>query len=95
MRIALHYLFVALMETNINEFEINGWQKGSRLVIKSDGLKESRNATGEMYGEKSIIKVIENNKIQSAAIIEKKYLNDFCQNVPIADDIIIIFVKFL
>jgi phosphoserine phosphatase RsbU/P len=83
-------------ETNIYEYEINGWQKGSILVIKSDGLKESRNATGEMYGEKRILKVIENNKIQAAAIIEKKIfedLNDFCQNVPIANGIAI--VKFL
>ena len=84
-------------DTNIYEYEINGWQKGSILIITSDGLKESRNATGEMYGEKRIIKVIENNKTQSAAIIEKKVfedLNNFCQNVPIADDITIVIVKF-
>ncbi len=85
-------------EAQINEHEINGWGKGSILVIVSDGLKESRNSQGEMYGEKRITKVIEQHAAQSAKTIEKKLiedLNNFREDVPIADDITIVIVKFL
>ena len=85
-------------DAQINEHEINGWGKGSILVIVSDGLKESRNSQGEMYGEKRIIKIIEQYATQSAKTIEKKLiedLNNYRKDVPIADDITIVIVKFL
>ncbi len=86
------------VDARIDEYEICGWEKGSVLVIVSDGLKESRNAQGEMYSEKRIINIIEKNLAQSAKTIEKKLLedlNDFREDVPIADDITIVIVKFL
>ena len=85
-------------KAQINEHEINGWEKGSILVIVSDGLKESRNPQGEMYGEKRIAKVIKQHAAQSAKTIEKKLMEDlncFRKDVPLADDVTIVIVKFL
>lgn len=85
-------------EIQFDEHEISGWGKGSILVLVSDGLKESRNSQGEMYGEKRITKVIEQYAAQSAKTIEKKLLedlNNFRKDVPLSDDITIVTVKFL
>ena len=85
-------------DAQFDEHEISGWEKGSILVIVSDGLKESRNSQGEMYGEKRITKAIEQHAAQSAKTIEKNLLedlNNFKKDVPIADDITIVVVKFL
>ena len=84
--------------TQINEYEICDWEKGTILVIFSDGLKETRNAHGQMYGEQKIIQVIQENVSQSAQTIETKLiqdLNHFRKAVPIEDDITIVVVKFL
>ncbi|MCF6248326.1 MAG: SpoIIE family protein phosphatase [Desulfobacula sp.] len=85
-------------DTSITEHEINGWEKGTVLLIYSDGLKESRNTRGEMYGEKRITKIIEKYAGMSAKTIETKLiedLNDFRQSLPIEDDITIVTVKFI
>lgn len=85
-------------DAQINEHEINGWEKGAVLVIFSDGLKESKNAAGEMYGEKRITTVIEKYAAQSAKTIEKNLiedLNNFRNSAPMDDDITIVTVKFL
>jgi len=84
--------------TQINENVINGWEKGSILVIFSDGLKESRNAEGQMYGEKRILKVMEQYADQSAQRIEKELIQDlsnYCRSLTIEDDITIVVIKFL
>ncbi|MBC2703824.1 SpoIIE family protein phosphatase [Desulfobacula sp.] len=84
-------------DAKIDEYEICGWEKGSVLAIVSDGLKESRNSQGEMYTEKRITSTIAENVAQSAKTIEKKLLEDinaFRGDVPIADDITIVIVKF-
>jgi len=84
--------------TQIHEYEICGWEKGSVLVIVSDGLKESRNSHGKMYGEKRIVKIIEQYATQSAKVIEKKLiedLNNFREDIAVADDITIVIVKFI
>jgi len=85
-------------EAQIHEYEIKGWESGTILVIFSDGLKESRNTQGEMYGEKRISKVIKQFAAESAKTIEKNLidgLTDFSKNLPIEDDITIVTVKFL
>jgi phosphoserine phosphatase RsbU/P len=84
--------------TPIEENEIRGWEKNSILVIYSDGLKESRNPKGEMYGEERILKIIKQNATQSAKAIEQKIindLNDFRGSIPIEDDITMVIVKFI
>jgi sigma-B regulation protein RsbU (phosphoserine phosphatase) len=82
----------------INEYEIQGWDKGDILMIFSDGLKESRNPQGQMFGEKRITDIIKENADQAAETIEKKMienLDNFRETIPIEDDITIVVVKFL
>jgi sigma-B regulation protein RsbU (phosphoserine phosphatase) len=79
-----------------DEYEICGWEKGSILAIVSDGLKESRNAAGEMYGEKRIQTLIARYSDQPARTIQKKLMEDldrFIEKVPISDDITVVIVK--
>lgn len=82
----------------IHEYEIQGWEKGAILVIYSDGLKESSNPEGDMYGEKRIMQVVEKYALEPARTIEEKLiadLKDFMQGVAIEDDITIVTVKFI
>ncbi len=82
----------------INEYEVHGWEKGDFLMIFSDGLKESRNPQGQMFGEKRITDSIAENADQPAETIKKKLiqdLDDFRKTIPIEDDITIVVVKFL
>ena len=85
-------------DAQIKEHEINGWESGTILMIYSDGLKESRNDEGEMYGEDRIINVIKTNSKESAKTIENELIEDrknFCGSLPIEDDITIVTIKFL
>ena len=85
-------------DTPIQENELRNWEPGSVLVILSDGIKESRNGQGEMYGEDRIIQTLLQHASQPAKAIESKLIEDlekFRGNVPISDDITIVIVKFL
>lgn len=83
-------------EARIDEYEICGWTKGSILAIVSDGLKESRNPAGEMYGEQRIQDLIARNWDQPARTIQQTLMEDldgFIEKVPISDDITVVIVK--
>ncbi len=82
----------------VQESKIQGWEKGTVLVIYSDGLKESKNPAGEMFGEKRISDIIEEYASSSAQTIEEnliKDLKEFMQSSSIEDDITIVVIKFL
>ena len=82
----------------IYEYEIQGWEKGTILAIVSDGLKESRNALGEMYGEKRITEVIKEYANHPAGVIKNKLIENltgFRNHTPIEDDMTLVIVKFL
>ena len=83
-------------DAKIYESDIHGWEKGSILAIVSDGLKESRNDQGEMYGENRIQNIIARYSDQCAQNIQKELMEDldrFIKKVPIADDITIVIAK--
>ena len=85
-------------DARIYEYEIHGWEKGSILAMVSDGLKESRNAAAEMYGENRIQSLIARYSDQPAQTIQKELIGDlkgFIGKVPIADDITVVIVKLL
>nr|NJM01241.1 PP2C family protein-serine/threonine phosphatase [Desulfobacula sp.] len=85
-------------DAEIYEYEILGWEKDSILAIVSDGLKESRNSAGEMYGENRIRALITRYPDQPAQTIQKELIRDlkgFIGKVPIADDITVVIVKLV
>lgn len=85
-------------EAKIHEYEIRGWENGAILAMVSDGLKESRNSAGEMYGENRIQALIARYSDQPAQTIQKELIGDlkgFIGKVPIADDITVVIVKLV
>jgi len=85
-------------EALIEENEIRGWETGTVLLIASDGIKESRNLEGEMYGEEKMIKVVQMHKTEPAQIIEARLIEDlqlFTGNTAPEDDITMVIVKFV
>ena len=85
------------IDYQFQESEIIGWEKGSILIIFSDGLKETRNEEGEMYGEQRIIDILDACADKTAAQIEKaliENLKDFRNNEALLDDITVVIIKF-
>lgn len=83
---------------NYHEYPIKGWSPGSILAIFSDGLKESRNPEGEMYGEKRISHMVKEHQSKPANRIEAMLIKDveaFRGGGPIEDDITIVVIKLL
>ncbi len=70
--------------------------EGSSLVIYTDGMDEAMNKTGEQFGLDRIIECTLENKNKSAAELAKA-LNgkvlDFCEGVPMHDDVTLIVAK--
>lgn len=77
-------------------YDITGWKPGSILMIFSDGLKESRNKNGEMYGTGRMQQVIQANREKSAQAITRQLTNDvkrFSKVEPVEDDVTIVIIK--
>ncbi len=85
-------------DARIYENLIEDIETGSVLVIYSDGIKESRNVDNQMYGEKRMIDLIQNNAVLSSSELKMKLEQDlkvFTEDFPIEDDITLVIVKFL
>lgn len=82
----------------VNEYQIKGWNQGSVLLIITDGLKETRNASGDMFGEKNIRAVLSETATLTSREIQQqliKRLNTFRGNVSIEDDITLVVIRLL
>jgi sigma-B regulation protein RsbU (phosphoserine phosphatase) len=80
------------------EHRINGWTPGSVLVIFSDGLKESRNKEGEMFGEERIRHAVKQHPDMPADQIQAMLIKDFKRfkaGVPVEDDITMVIIRLL
>lgn len=85
------------IDYQFQESEIKGWEKGTILSIFSDGLKETRNEHGEMYGEQRIINILETHADRTAMQIEKALTQDlatFRNHEALLDDITMVTIKF-
>ena len=73
-----------------------GWSAGSIIVISTDGIREARNPTGEMFGMSRCQEIIRQHAGSSAkeiktAILEA--LDAFRNGAPQEDDITLVVVK--
>ena len=85
------------IDYQFQESTINGWEKGTILSVFSDGIKETRNEHGEMYGEQRIINILETHADKTAAQIEKAMTQDlaaFRNHDALPDDITMVTIKF-
>ncbi|MGD2097812.1 MAG: SpoIIE family protein phosphatase [Desulfobacterales bacterium] len=75
-----------------------GWSPGSIVVVGTDGIRESRNESGEMFGISRFRNAIRRHAGKSAEEIKNRIiadLKDFRGKAPQEDDITLVVVKFL
>ena len=81
-------------EKNIHE----GWSPGSIVVVGTDGIRETQNANGEMFGINRFRTAIRKHAAESAEQIKSRIIADlkeFQGEAPQEDDITLVVVKFL
>ena len=74
-----------------------GIEPGEILILVTDGILESRNARGEMFGETRLLQSVEKSRKQSAATIVAQLMHatrTFSGNQPQHDDITAVIMKF-
>jgi sigma-B regulation protein RsbU (phosphoserine phosphatase) len=77
---------------------LQGWSEGSVVVIATDGVHETRNPAGEMFGVQRLRQLIQQQAGDSAAAIQKAILsalNDYRGEGPQEDDLTIVVIKLL
>jgi len=74
------------------------WVSGSIIVIGTDGIHETHNADGRMYGRERMQDIIREHHLSAAADIQKAIIDDlhkFKGDAPQEDDITLVVVKLL
>jgi sigma-B regulation protein RsbU (phosphoserine phosphatase) len=74
----------------------HGWESGSMIVIGTDGLHETRNADGEMFGTDRLHEIFYKHAAESAGAIQDAVidaLRGFQGDAPQEDDITLVIVK--
>jgi serine phosphatase RsbU (regulator of sigma subunit) len=72
--------------------------KGDTLVVYSDGLTDAENPRGEMFGEKRLLRIIQQEAPSGSHKVHQKILdaiNDFTEGTPQTDDITFVVVEKL
>jgi phosphoserine phosphatase RsbU/P len=78
------------------EYETQGWAAGSILLMDTDGLPETRNPRGQMYGTAPLRQIIRAHRDQSAAEIKDailKSVDTFREGRPQEDDTTLVVIK--
>jgi sigma-B regulation protein RsbU (phosphoserine phosphatase) len=78
------------------DYERTGLTRGQILILASDGVWETRNPEGEMFGKHRIRKIIRNQSGASAQEILSMTLNElaeFQQHQKTADDVTLVVLK--
>lgn len=79
------------------ENEMSDLKKGQIILLGTDGIWESRNSNGNMFGKKKMYDIIQKNASSSAnEIIDKVFhsLDEHSKGVSVEDDITLVVVKF-
>jgi sigma-B regulation protein RsbU (phosphoserine phosphatase) len=72
------------------------FEKGSTLVIFSDGITEAMNEADEQYGDDRLLNLIENESVLDSKQLANAILSDikkFTKDVPQSDDITLMIIK--
>jgi sigma-B regulation protein RsbU (phosphoserine phosphatase) len=87
-----------IADYNYAEYTLQGWESGSVIVIGTDGVRETRNQKGEMFGLDRLLEVISQNVNASAEVIQNSVigaLRTFQADARQEDDITLVIVKLL
>ena len=75
-----------------------GWTPGSIVVVGTDGIRETQNDKGEMFGLDRLREAIRESASESAEDIQKRIIEDlrvFQGEAPQEDDVTLVVVKFV
>jgi sigma-B regulation protein RsbU (phosphoserine phosphatase) len=75
-----------------------GWSPGSVMVVATDGVHETRNVTGEMFGSQRLKQLMRQWAHQPAATIQDRILTElrtFRGEAPQEDDLTLVVIKVL
>jgi sigma-B regulation protein RsbU (phosphoserine phosphatase) len=78
------------------EYEKQGWSAGSVILIGTDGLHETRDTQGRMYGFDQLRRIIRSHRERSASDIKDAILQSietYRQDRPREDDTTLVVVK--
>jgi sigma-B regulation protein RsbU (phosphoserine phosphatase) len=77
---------------------LQGWTAGSIVIVGTDGLRETMNGQGEMFGRERLRDLIRRHADQSAEGIQEaviKSLHRFRGEVPQEDDLTLVVIRLL
>ena len=80
------------------EYTRKGWTSGSIVVIGTDGIRETRNTDGEMFGLDRLQEIVRIHAAKSSKFIQNaviEALRTFQGDAPQEDDITLVVIKFL
>jgi len=80
------------------EFSRQGWTAGSVIVIGTDGIRETLNVEGEMFGLERLREAIRTNVAKPAVAIQEAIIDElsiFRGDAPQQDDMTLVVVKLL
>lgn len=83
---------------NYQEYTLQGWESGSVIVIGTDGIRETRNGSGEMFGLNRLHAIISETVSESAALIQNNIIDavrTFQANATQEDDITLVIIRLL
>jgi len=71
---------------------VRRWQEGMRILLATDGVVESRNADGEMFGERRLRSALRMAVLYGEPLLEAVLaeLDEFAGGVPASDDISVV-----
>ena len=80
------------------KYNHRGWTPGSVVVVGTDGIRETQNDSGEMFGLMRLHESIRRHAGESAENIQNSIIEElriFQGEAPQEDDITLVVVKFL
>jgi sigma-B regulation protein RsbU (phosphoserine phosphatase) len=83
---------------NYSEYTLQDWESGSVIIIGTDGVRETRNSSGEMFGLNRLHELIFHNVNETAAVIQNSIidvLRTFQADATQEDDITLVIIKLL
>jgi sigma-B regulation protein RsbU (phosphoserine phosphatase) len=83
---------------NFQEYEQQGWTPGSVVVLGTDGIHESQNEAGEMFGLERLRKIIHDHAAEPAEAIQNRVIDGltaFRGKAAQEDDVTLVVVKLL
>lgn len=87
-----------IADYSYTDYTLQGWESGSVIVIGTDGVRETRNNNGEMFGLTRLREIIARNMNASAEEIQNSVidaLRTFRGNATQEDDITLVIIKLL